>query len=292
MITEALRHCRGVGRVRLEQLHALGVRSWHDAVAEPERIPAAVRQQVVQECDRCLQALADSDIRYFLDRFCPQDKWRILAEYPGHASFFDIETTGLEYDDTITVIVCWHQDRLHTFVEHENLDEFLDLLDSIPLLVSFNGSSFDVPRLLEGFHIPELPCPHLDLRWPCYHRGFSGGLKQVAARLGISRPADLQDVAGDEAVRLWSMWRHQQNQTAREQLIRYCAADVLLLRPVAQYLAGHPLIPAQELWQQLPDQSLSTYCPEPPDVRYRELEKRFGAASPAKLRTRRRPSGR
>ena len=40
-------------------------------------------------------------------------------------------TSGLEMDSLITVIACWHQGRLHTFVEHENLDDFLDLLDDI-----------------------------------------------------------------------------------------------------------------------------------------------------------------
>ncbi|MEQ9407613.1 MAG: ribonuclease H-like domain-containing protein [Fuerstiella sp.] len=285
MITEALLHCRGVGPIRLGQLQAVGVRNWRDAVTAPERLPPGLRAGVVEEADRCLRALAENNIRYFVDSFFPQDRWRILSQYVDRATFFDIETTGLEYDDTITVIVCWHRDQLRSFVEHENLDDFLDVLDEAELLVSFNGSTFDVPRVLDGFHIPDLPCPHLDLRWPCWHRQLCGGLKDVSQKLGVHRPADLQDADGDLAVRLWWQWQHQQNQAARSQLIRYCAADVLLLRPVAEHLAGRNPVTADDLWQHLPE-SESPHVPvDPLEQRRRVLQQSFGSASPGVLRT-------
>ena len=116
------------------------------------------------------------DVRYFVDRFAPADKWRILDYFFDQTTFFDIETLGLQYDASITVIVCWHDGQFRIFVEHENLDDFLELLDDARLLASFNGASFDVPRVLNSFHIPTLPCAHLDLRWSCYHQGHSGGL--------------------------------------------------------------------------------------------------------------------
>lgn len=288
MITEAFQHCQGIGPVRLAALQQAGVRTWHDAVAAPDRIPAGIREPVVAECLRSLQAFAEADIRYFVDHLMPQDRWRILAQYLEHAAWFDIETTGLEYDATITVIVCWHRNQLHTFVEHENLDDFLDLLDDIPLLVSFNGSTFDVPRVLAGFHIPELPCPHLDLRWPCYYHGLRGGLKQVTAGLGVQRPHDLQNADGDLAVRLWAQWQHQKNAAAREQLIRYCAADVLLLRPLSEHVAGRPVTSIDSLWDHLPPATPLPAVADTRETRRRFLANQFGSASPSRLRTRRR----
>ena len=289
MITEALQHCRGIGPVRLQALHAAGVRSWYDIVSFPDRVPEAWRDGLVSECQKCLEALASDDIWYFVRNLAPTDRWRILPQFLNEASFFDIETTGLEFDCTVTVIICWHAGQLHTFVEGENLDDFLDLLEEIRLLISFNGSSFDVPKLLDCFHIPDLPCPHLDLRWPCYHRELQGGLKQVAATLGIERPRDLADVDGDLAVRLWSQWDEGRDNSAREQLIRYCAADVLLLRPVSEYLAGLPLTAAAELWKDLPGGG--DHCQKVADdgqERRRELSMKFGDAAPLRLRTRRR----
>lgn len=288
MITQALQHCRGIGPVRLAQLQDCGVLTWHDAVRCPEQVPTAIRGAVVEESQRSLQALEADDIQYFVDRFSPQDRWRILSRYIERCAFFDIETTGLECDDTITTIVCWHDGRLHTFVEHENLDDFLDLLDEVHLMVSFNGSTFDVPRVLDAFHIPNLPCPHLDLRWPCYYKGMAGGLKHVTSSLGIGRPADLKDADGDLAVRLWSQWSQQKDSDAREQLIRYCAADVLLLRPLSEHVAGLPMNSLHGLWDTLPHSAPLAEPAGPHEQRRQYLADKFGSASPRLLRTRRR----
>lgn len=252
MINQALQHCSGIGPVRLAKLHSAGVQTWQDALQYPQRIPASCRQAMIEESRRCLTALENKDIQYFINRFTPQDKWRILANYLEGATYFDIETLGLSSADPITVIAAWHQGQFHIFVEHENLDDFLECLDQVKLLVSFNGSTFDVPRVLDTFHIPDLPCPHLDLRWTTYHRGLAGGLKEIASRLGIDRPADLRDVSGEQAVLLWQAWKAEQDQAAREHLIRYCAADVLLLHMVAQRLVGQVDLDENGLWAALP----------------------------------------
>lgn len=288
MITEALQHCPGVGPVRLARLNESGIRSWHDVLNYPDRIPAGLRGSMLRECSTALDALQRNDIRYFVDRFTNQDKWRILTQYHEHAACFDIETTGLEYDATISVIVCWHRGRLHTFVEHENLDDFLELLDDIPLLVSFNGCTFDVPRVLDAFHIPQLPCPHIDLRWPCYHRGLTGSLKSITQRLGFSRPHDLRFADGEMAVQLWADWLTRRNHTARSLLLRYCGADVLLLKMLAHHVAMAPMPPTAELWSQLQniagDQSKQ---PAPQQTPSRPEGQAFGPGSPSRLRARR-----
>ena len=287
MITEALQHCRGIGPIRLRQIHQSGVRSWSDVLNAPQCLPEWLRNELVAESERCLRALADDDIGYFVDCLSPHDRWRIVAHYIDRCSYFDIETTGLEIDDTITTIVCWHRDQLHTFVEHENLDDFLDLLDDIDLLVSFNGSTFDVPRVLDVFHIPDLPCPHLDLRWPCYYRNLHGGLKQISSEIGLQRPDDLEDADGSLAVRLWSLWRHSGDAEAKNLLLRYCAADVLLLRGVAQHIADQPVTVHNEFQTALPAANHVAAVPGPHSQRKKQLAAVFGSASPTKLRTRR-----
>lgn len=286
MITHAFQHIRGIGPARLAKLHEAGVQSWADVLDFPDRIPPNWRVELTEESRRCLSALESGDIHFFVDRFAPRDKWRILAHFLDEATFFDIETLGLEYDAPITVIVCWHRGRYRTFVEHENLDEFLDLLDEVKLLESFNGNSFDVPRVLDSFHIPKLPCPHLDLRWPCYHQGHTGGLKEITSRIGIRRPADLQDADGELAVRLWQAWRTNNDHAAREHLIRYCASDVALLVALAYRVAGRDDLPVDELWNSLPVVSSSVNVGDDSNVRDRVLGAMFGTASPTQLRAR------
>jgi uncharacterized protein YprB with RNaseH-like and TPR domain len=282
--------------VRLALLHDRDIRTWADVLDAEDCLPAgACWRQLAEECRRCLAALDDGEIRYFTDRFASQDKWRILSHYLDQASYFDIETVGLEYNAAITVISCWHDGRLHTFVEHENLDEFLDLLDEISLLVSFNGSSFDVPRLLDTFHIPDLPCAHIDMRWTCFHQGLTGGLKEIADRAGIVRPMDLQSADGELAVRLWFDWRNCQNRAARELLIRYCASDVLMLIMLAHQQLGRVEISQDELWTQLPTAPLPEQGSIAASATVSALdgsfgsayESQFGAGSPTFLRARR-----
>ena len=265
----------------------MGIRSWNDVIRHAAKIPQGIRSNLLSESRRALVALDENDIGYFVRQLCPQDKWRILVEFFDQTSYFDIETSGLEIDASITVIVCWHRRRLHTFVEHENLDDFLDLLDDVSLLASFNGASFDVPRVLDAFHIPSLPCPHLDLRWPCYHSGLTGGLKSIERRLQIARPDDLGHTDGELAIQLWSDWRERKDTAARDHLIRYCAADVLTLVMLAQHLASVDHYDPAELWSHLPG-SIGTGNDQPLTKQRQLLANLFGSAGPSKLRTLRR----
>lgn len=287
MITEALLHCTGIGPVRLARLHEAGVRSWSDVVHGGEEFRGCCSSALIEECQRCLDALKVKDVRYFVDRFSPLDKWRIVAEFLDETSFFDIETMGLEHNSPITVIACWHRGELQTFVEHENLDDFLHLLDDVTLLASFNGGSFDVPRVLDTFHIPNLPCPHLDLRWPCYHKGFKGSLKSITSRLGFARPADLQDADGELAIHLWNRWTLDRDHGARDLLLRYCASDVVLLMMLAHRIVEREVTSPAVWWRHLPTPARTESQREAIHQTPLVIQSAFGEGSPAKLRARR-----
>lgn len=290
-ITEALLHCPQIGPARLAKLNESGIRTWNDVLARADELATGIRQPIVDEAERCIAALDSNDIGYFVDHLSTKDRWRILAQYVDEASYFDIETAGLEYDDPITVISCWHKGEVHNFVEHENLDDFLDLLDDVTLLSSFNGSTFDVPRVLDSFHIPDLPCPHLDLRWLCYHQELRGGLKEIAARLRIKRPADLQFADGEMAIRLWARWEHFQDHQARRDLIRYCASDVVLLVFLAAQLVGKDTSSLAHLWDKLPSGAEMEKKNDAVNPQPFRIQDAFGAGSPSRLRGRRRRVG-
>ncbi len=235
MITEAFLHCHGIGPVRIKRLRANNIVDWSDVLSHPERIPFNVKvaTDLVDEVQRSQEALQNGDIKYLSTVFSSRDYWRILGRFFDCATFFDIETSGLSYTDYVTVISCFHKGKMTSFVENENLDDFVEFLDQVDLLVSFNGASFDVPRILDTFHLPELPCGHIDMRWLCYHCNYTGGLKCIADELGILRPSDLSQVDGAEAVELWNRWHFGRERHARSLLVRYCCADVLLLVAIA-----------------------------------------------------------
>jgi hypothetical protein len=113
-------------------------------------------------------------------------------------------------------------------------------------------------------------------------------LKQVVSQLGIERPPDLQDVDGGVAVELWSMWQDHQNQAARDQLIRYCAADVLLLLPLADVLATRQPRIVSALWSHLPHVDSPPISTDAVTPGRAVAARMFGQGSPSRLRTRRR----
>lgn len=254
MIREALRHLPGVGPERLRRFENLGLITWQDLLHRPDDIPLPPGQRhlLLEHVADAEDAVARGDLAYLAKTLAPQDQWRILHHAFDSAAYFDIETSGLGPDSTITVIACLHQNQLHTFVQGENLDDFLDLLDDIELLISFNGASFDVPQVERGFHIAGIPCAHVDLRWVCYHEKMTGGLKSIEHRLGIQRPQDLHGVDGEEAVWLWEDWSRDGDREARDRLLRYCAADVLSLQLLAARI--------------LSDKHCDVCCPAPLDL--------------------------
>jgi uncharacterized protein YprB with RNaseH-like and TPR domain len=203
---------------------------------------------------RALAALAADDPLPLTTALPGTEQWRVLHAWHEQATFFDIETSGLEPESAVTLVVCLHRGRLLRFLKDENLDDFLPLLDEVKLLVSFNGSGFDVPRIESRFHVPRIPCAHLDLRWACHHCGWRGGLKNIERALGLVRPPDLRGLGGAEAVWLWRQWEETRRPAARRLLERYCAADVLSLRWLAAIVLAERrcavTLPASEaLWE-------------------------------------------
>lgn len=271
-----------VGPQREKALRLEGCACWADVLdaAHPlAGLDLFAWDEVRAAAERGLRAVQEDDAGFFVARLPPLEQWRVLAQWFARASYFDIETSGLEAGSIVTLVCCFHEGQPLRFLADENLDDFLDLLESVKLLVSFNGASFDVPRVLDRFHIPELPCAHVDLRWLCHHAGWKGGLKKIEKALGLRRPADLDGLGGAEAVWLWHAWSEKRDERARRTLERYCSADTVMLKLLAGKLCalqGAPVALPEEaaLWQLIhaalpdlgrPDGALASPPPlEPP----------------------------
>ncbi len=229
MLDSAFLHFSGIGKKSRDKLFQNGIIDWETGIKNSENIPfkGEKKNKFIEELHFNLQALKEERIGFFAEKLHPLDKWRILLRYFEKASYFDIETDG--FYNRITTISLYHKGKIYNFTKYKNLDDFLDILDDVELMVSFNGGSFDVPVVLQNFRIPRFPVPHVDLRWVCYHEGIRGGLKEIERKLNILRPRDLAGVDGMDAIRLWVQWIEWKDKQALEKLIRYCSADVLSL---------------------------------------------------------------
>ena len=160
-----------------------------------------VRTQVHQAMMALEAGMAD----WFLNRLRPPDTVRILPHFINTAGYLDIETTGLTKDDHITTVTLSHNGRCQCYVYGLNLDKLLQNLSGISLLVTYNGTNFDLPRIRKAFHI-DINIPHLDLR-PCLEAiGYRGGLKRCEELMGIERTRD-ESLMGIDAVELWKQYK-------------------------------------------------------------------------------------
>ncbi len=231
MLRHTFLHLPGIGSYRERALWERGILDWDRflAAAETGDLPERVYQQGVAILHQSSAAAAAADVDFF-HRLLPQrEMWRLCPDFAQRALFLDIETTGLSpWGDEVTVIGCLSGGRLALFVRGVNLDEFPAYVRQFPLLVSFNGSQFDVPFLRAHFPRARLDQAHIDLRFVLHSLGYRGGLKAVERSLGLRRHQAIREVDGFEAVRLWR--RHQRGDpSALETLLLYNLTDVVNL---------------------------------------------------------------
>ena len=94
------------------------------------------------------------------------------------AVYLDIETSGYDqWTNDITVIGIYDGQTVQSFVNGKNLEQFETAIAKYDLVITFNGSSFDLPFIRRSFPGISLPEGHIDLRFVLKKMGLSGGLK-------------------------------------------------------------------------------------------------------------------
>ena len=159
--------------------------------------------------------------------------WRLYDTFVKDSCYLDIETDG--YYGNITVVGIYDGKEAHTFVQGKNLDKdaISKVLSQSKILLTFNGSSFDLPVIERYFHLrPEMP--HIDVRHVCSKVGLIGGLKKIEQTLGIVRPEEVQGITGMEAVILWQKYKQTQNEKYLDLLVEYNTEDIVNLPKIAQ----------------------------------------------------------
>jgi uncharacterized protein len=170
------------------------------------------------------RSLARGDAYFFSQSLPHSLRWRLFPEFSSRAAFLDIETTGLDRSrDTITTIALYDGLALKWYVQGQNLHDFPRDIERYNLIISYNGSCFDVPFIERFFNI-RLRAAQIDLRFVLGALGYRGGLKRCEKTLGIERPG-MTDIDGYTAVLLWNDYIRNRNQHALETLLAYNICD-------------------------------------------------------------------
>lgn len=142
-------------------------------------------------------------------------------------AYLDIETS---FEGAITVVGLYATDRgLIQLVDPHISDVTVwQALESVETICTYNGSRFDLPviRRRLGLDLRAAFQTH-DLMYTCWRHGLFGGLKRVEEQLRIPRRS--KGIDGMEAMRLWSQYENEADNTALQSLLMYNGEDVLNL---------------------------------------------------------------
>ena len=172
---------------------------------------------------------------YFCGLLPSTEQWRMFDELRQGVAYLDIETTGVGPGNLVTVVGIMRNGQMTTLIHGQDLNQkaISEALEGVKMLVTFNGSSFDLPMIEHAYPFSVPRVPHYDLRHVCPKAGYHGGLKSVEQQIGIARPQEIEYVTGEQAVYLWHLWSRKGNKNALDLLTKYNAEDVKNLEPLA-----------------------------------------------------------
>ncbi len=229
MLKRTFIHLPGVGPRTEAHFWRQGLHTWEDLLRAPgvrgfssERV-----RRLQREVRQSLEHLHDAD--YFGPRLAAAEHWRLFRHFRPRTAYLDIETTGNYWPGLqVTVVGLYDGQTMRQFVHGYNLQKFPRALAELDLLVTFNGTQFDLPVLKTYFPELKLPPVHVDLRFFLARLGYKGGLKKIEPRFGIQRPNEVDGMDGYMAVILWRRYQRG-DRTALDLLLQYNREDVVNL---------------------------------------------------------------
>lgn len=237
MIRSSFQFIQGIGAKTERNLWAAGIYTWDDLKTKIGRssLGKRGREAAISHLSQAEKALNEQDATFFTAHLPKSEHWRLYSGFQHGILFLDIETTGLSlYYDDITLIGTFDGVNYRHFLVNHNMDEFPSYVSNYKILVTFNGTLFDLPFLRKQFPGIDLPPIHIDLRYLLRSVGISGPLKKVETRLGIQRAESIQGLNGRTAVVLWNRFL-EGDEMALQELLLYNSYDTANLQILLRY---------------------------------------------------------
>lgn len=229
----------GIGKRTEKKFWERGIKEWRDFLNE-DKIKGVSSKRKVQY-DRILKqaqkAILSGYSSFFIDKLPSSETYRLYPLFKDEAVFLDIEVEHITKD--ITIIGLFDGFDTKVMVKDYNLDlrVLKRELQNYKLLITYNGSTFDIPFLSKKFPdlIPNIP--HMDLKTVCQREGYNGGLKEIEKDLGIKRENEIiQRLDSGEPYQLYRMWRGSGDEYYLNLLVKYNEEDVINLKTIADKL--------------------------------------------------------
>lgn len=234
MIKQSFLFLGKIGKKKEQSLWQQGINTWHDFLNHEtiKGISFIKKQYYNRQLRKAQHALLNNDSSYFLHKLASKDSWRLYPEFKDETCFLDIE---IDQYGNITLVGISNYYSTNFFVKNSNLSkECLEQeLQKYKLLITFNGSSFDLPKLQKQFQIT-ISIPHIDLKPLCLACNLNGGLKEVEKILNLKRPSHLYGSPLD----LWKAFHASGDREYLDLLLEYNREDVENLKRIMDYCYG------------------------------------------------------
>lgn len=239
MLTNTYIHIPNIGATTERRIWDFGIKCWEDYMENHNmiKLPRTKKRLLLSGVEESIDQLSSGNHKYFARRLPMNMHWRAYRHFREQTVYVDIETTGLScQNDLITMIGIYNGKKTKTFVRGIDLEEAPAEIGKYKQIITFNGARFDLPFIEHEFpgtfdHI------HIDLMYPLKKIGYSGGLKKIESKLGLTRSDETAGITGLDAVRLWNRYERG-NSDALETLIKYNSEDVVNLEKIIQI--AHP----------------------------------------------------
>lgn len=228
-------HLQGFGKLTEKKLWESGVLCWDDYV-EQEKQKTLFFEESISVLKSSYDAYSSKNIDFFSETLPRADYYRLALTFPEDVLFLDIETTGLSsYYDYVTM-VGWSQKDNYNYYIHglHDISKLKDALNKAKIIVTFNGSIFDIPFLKKHFRELSFPKTHIDLRFLSKSNGLEGGQKKIEKTIGFKRPKSLKETSGFTATLLWDEYKWGKK-TSLEKLVAYNHSDIEGMKVILDY---------------------------------------------------------
>jgi len=232
MIRHSFIFLERIGSRKERQLWSQGIQSWQDFLKAQtiKGIPAIKKQYYDRKLRESQQALAEDNSSFFIGKLKPKEMWRLYHYFKEECCFLDGE---IDSSGRVILVGLSSEQQTKHFVCGANLEQLLlqKELEKYKLLITFNGSSFDLPKLKKQYGIT-IGIPHIDLKPLCINLGLKGGLKEVEKGLHLQRPTHLYG----NPVQLWKAFHASGDKEYLELLIEYNREDTENLKWIMDHI--------------------------------------------------------
>ena len=218
-----------------------GIKDWDDFLNNDVKgISKKTKAFYNRKITEAKTALRNNDSAYFYNKLPSTETWRLYNFFKEESVFLDIETSSsTSLDSYLTVIGLFDGDDTKIMVRDVNLNisALKHELKKYKLIITFNGSSFDIPYLNKKYPnlLPRIP--HIDLRHLCTKIGLKGGLKYIEKQLNIKRNNIILDcLYGGDPLKLWRIFKATGDKYYLNLLVEYNEEDIINLKKIADYV--------------------------------------------------------